>query len=172
MISDDDIVKVKRDTLQVGIIQRTDTRVITNMDDIIDMLMKNLPHDTNLTITTNMPYAIEEQAAWFATKDVIIAAHGAALMNCIFILPQTIVMQLYPVGYFWQSLESAIELPGGIALDTYSGRRVDVELPMFNWLEKKVKKDWNDQNVARDSNITVEPSNVVYPILNVMGLLA
>jgi hypothetical protein len=67
-------------------------------------------------------------------------SHGAALMNCIFILPQTIVMRLYPVGYFWQSLELAIDLPGGIALDTYSGHRVDVESPMFNWLEKKEKK--------------------------------
>ena len=161
-ISDEDIVRIKGGVLQVGIIQRTRSRVITTIEGIVDTLQKNLP-EANLTISTNMPLALEEQAVWFATKDIIIAAHGAALMNCIFILPQTIVMQLYPKDFFWQSLESAIELPGGIALDFYFGND-----PVLDWLNTK---NQGGQNIARESNISAEPQRVVYPILNILGLV-
>jgi hypothetical protein len=104
--------------LQIGMIQRETSRRIGNFDEIKDALQRAIPSAD--IITTDFQFnSVKGQAEWFATKDVIIAAHGAALTNSIFITQGTIVMQLYPPGYFWQSLDPLIEQSGGFAIQWY-----------------------------------------------------
>jgi Glycosyltransferase 61 len=160
LISDHDILTVKRGVLQIGILQREKSRSITNLPELVTLLEKGIP-DANITVLHIIPPSLQAQAVWFATKDIIIASHGAALMNCIFILPRTIVMQLYPPDYFFQSLESIIESVGGIALDWYEGTD-----PVYDW-HQAVREGRN--NVARDANITAPPHEIVDPILFTMG---
>lgn len=119
-ISDSDISAVKGQgkPLQIGMIQRTKSRRIENFDDIRDALQKAIP-EANLVTTTFEYSTVKEQAVWFATKDVIIAAHGAAVANSVFITKDTIVMQLYPPNYFLESLEPLIEQSGGHAIQWY-----------------------------------------------------
>mmetsp|Transcript_10639 Transcript_10639/g.17601 ORF Transcript_10639/g.17601 Transcript_10639/m.17601 type:complete len:87 (+) Transcript_10639:327-587(+) len=62
--------------------------------------------------------SLADQASWFASHDIILAVHGGALTNAIFIQPahtsSTIVISLYPPGYYCPSL---IQKAGGIPLD-------------------------------------------------------
>ena len=120
-VSDEEIAEVKGGSkpLQIGLLQRPKSRHINNLEEIEAALRKALPGcRTNLTVLA-FPN-VKDQAAWFATKDVIVGAHGAALTNSIFITKGTIVMQVWPDNWFWQSLDSLIEQSGGIALDWYS----------------------------------------------------
>jgi hypothetical protein len=164
-ISDAEIIRIKQNesgVLQIGILQRLRSRTITNLDDIANLLKQDIP-DANITMVTDLPASLKEQVTWFATKDIIIGAHGAAMMNCLFILPKTIVMQLYPENYFFQSLEPLIETVGGIALDWYYGTD-----PVYDWRQNNaVRKDNN--NYVREANITAPPNEVVDPILFTMG---
>lgn len=106
--------------LQIGIIQRPKgaSRRIGNVKEIRSALLKNFP-GANVTLTDFSFPTVKEQAKWFATKNIVIAAHGAALANSIFITQGTIVLIIYPPGGFFQSLEPLIEQSGGVALDWY-----------------------------------------------------
>lgn len=104
--------------LQIGMIQREASRKIRNFDELKDGIQRAIPNAD--IICTNFKFnTVKEQAEWFATKDVVVAAHGAALTNAIFITEGTIVMQLYPPKYFWQSLDPLIEQSGGHAIQWY-----------------------------------------------------
>ena len=165
-ISDSDILKHKGEDkkLQIGMIQREHTRVITNIERIQLALQTALP-DADIVTSTLHNFSLKEQAKWFATKDVIIAAHGAALMNSVFITPNTIVLQLYPNKYFYQSIEPLIEQTGGIALDWYYGIKENRN-PHVEWL---LAKKLNQQNYARASNIEAPVDEVVDLILIALG---
>lgn len=119
-ISDEEISRIKGNgkPVQIGMIQRTTSRRIGNFEEIHQALQKAIP-DAIITATEFHYDTVEEQARWFATKDVIIGAHGAAFANSVFITPGTIVMQCYPPGYFWPSLEPLIEQVGGYAIQWF-----------------------------------------------------
>lgn len=104
--------------LQIGMIQRPKARRIDNIDEIKNGLQKAIP-SAQINCTNFEFNTVKEQAEWFATKDVVIAAHGAALTNSVFITEGTIVMQMYPPGYFWQSLDPLIEQSGGHAIQWF-----------------------------------------------------
>jgi len=125
-----------RKPLRIGLIQREDVadrpnRVIRNLDAVAEGLREAfLKLSRNVTVNhsgseSDYPFPgggrIEEQARWWAEHDVIVAAHGAALTNAVFVRPGTIVVQAYPPGFFWQTLDPLIEQAGGRALDWYEG---------------------------------------------------
>ena len=145
--------------LQIGIIQRTRSRVITNIDDIQSALQTALP-DAKITQST-LDFPMRIQAEWFATKDVIVAAHGAALTNSLFITPGTIVLQIYPKNYFYQSLDPLIEQVGGIAIDWFYG-----DSPIYDW---QVSKRWFLQRYSREHSITPPPDEIVRKVMGAMG---
>lgn len=146
--------------LQIGMIQRERSRVITNIDDIANALQQALPN-ANIT-QSKLDFDISKQAEWFATKDIIIGAHGAALTNSLFITPGTIVLQIYPRNYFYQSLDPLIEQAGGIAIDWYYG-----ESPIRDWYWRKW---WLLLNkLAREHTITPPPEEIVQKVMGALG---
>jgi hypothetical protein len=154
------------DQLQIGMIQRPNgsERFITNFGDVFQAVRQALPR-ANIVATQFNYTNVREQAQWFATKHVIIGAHGAAMANSIFISPGTIVMQLYPPGYFWQSLDPLVEQSGGIALDYSSD-----EDPLLSWRRLDTKVYKKPLNRARANPIFVKDTNqVVGPILEALS---
>jgi hypothetical protein len=151
--------KGKGKPLQIGLVQRTESRVITNLDEIQTALQAALP-DANLT-QSKLDFDIRGQAEFFATKDIIIAAHGASLANALFITPGTIVLQLYPKWYFYQSLDPLIEQVGGIAIDWFVGGR-----PIRDWY---VAKSLGIQYWSRQFNITPPPEEIVGKVMRALG---
>lgn len=108
-VSDDYIGSVKGNgkPLQIGIIQRDGARRFDNLDEILKTLKNDIP-EASIIVSDFKFGSVKEQATWFATKDMVIASHGAALTNSIFITVGTIVLQMYPPGYFLQTLEVSL----------------------------------------------------------------
>jgi len=162
-VSDDHILSTKGHgkPLQIGMIQRGASRRIDNFDQIKNAIQEAIP-DGNI-ITTDFTFGtVREQAEWFATKDVIVAAHGAALTNSIFITQGTIVMQLYPPGYFWESLDPLIEQSGGYAIQWYQkGKNPMVESAS---LEKK------ELDLAGRADFSPPVDEVVRPLVYALGI--
>ena len=74
-VSDEYIESLKGEgkPLQIGMIQRPKSRRIANLEQIKAALQKDIP-GANISITDFNYPTVKEQAEWFATKDVIIAA--------------------------------------------------------------------------------------------------
>jgi len=163
IIGDNDIYKVKGKgkPLQIGMIQRPKGRRVANMEEIRDALKQALP-DANINVTNFEFKTLKEQAWYFASKDIIISPHGAALTNSIFITPKTIVLQMHISGLFWQSLEPLIEQSGGIALDWYdhNGGNPDIKYATSNWTGRAQ---------AQRSSFVVPPEEIVERILLILG---
>ena len=163
IISDSDIDKVKGKgkPLQIGMVQRPKGRRVDNMEDIRDALQQALP-DASINVTEFEFKTLKQQAWYFASKDIIISPHGAALTNSIFITPNTIVLQMHPDGYFWQSLEPLIEQSGGIALDWHdrNGGNPYIKYRTSNWKEK---------SLAAFASFVVPPEEIVERILLILG---
>jgi hypothetical protein len=150
--------------LHIGIIQRTRSRIITNLDEIVTALQDKLENcEITISELNNAPL-LRHQAEWFASKDVIIAVHGAALANAIFVTPGTIILQLYPANFFWQSLDPLIEQSGGIALDWYDRK----EDPIVAWRNAQAQKN-QVVNEAREGNVTPPIDQIIEPILLSLG---
>lgn len=120
-------------TIRIGFVDRPDTRRIVNMDELmlnVTKLYDNVVIDrTWFTSATPMV----EQIAWFASHEIIIGAHGAAMTNCLFLQPGTHIIEIFPKNYFpVDFFGSLITQVGGIHKPLYADHR----LP-----EKKVGKD-------------------------------
>jgi hypothetical protein len=154
-------VKKSKKPLQIGLLQREGRRVITNLHEIREALRVALPYAEIHTSTLDYPL-IRDQALWFATKNIIIGAHGAGLTNALFITKGTIVLQIWPDNWFWQSLDPLIEQSGGIALDWYPCGKHPV-------VTFETAKRTGAQNFGRESNITPPVEEVVDRILMALG---
>ncbi|CAB9508182.1 expressed unknown protein [Seminavis robusta] len=143
--------------LQIGIIQRTNKRVVTNMNDVAKGLQQALP-EANVTISTFGYPTVLEQAKWFASKHVIVAVHGAALTNSVFATKGTFILQLHPPGFFWTSLDPLIDQSGAIALDWYKG-----DHPVMESLE--VIKNPNRKNQMQHQDFEVPVDEIVDIVL-------
>lgn len=154
-------VNKSKKLLQIGLLQREGRRVITNLHEIREALRVALPYAEIHTSTLDYPL-IRDQALWFATKNIIIGAHGAGLTNALFITKGTIVLQIWPDNWFWQSLDSLIEQSAGIALDWYPRGKHPV-------VTFETAKRTGAQNFGRESNITPPVEEVVDRILMALG---
>lgn len=94
-------IRKKVDQLRIGLIRRIKRkkRVIVNIDEIATALQIAFP-EAVITNATLEWMKLGEQAYYFASNDIIIAAHGAAMINCAFLQPGSIVVQLYPKHYY------------------------------------------------------------------------
>jgi len=132
---------------QIGIVNRTGTRQIQNLSGIRDAIEEALKDKMSVSISVQTldGLTLQQQAQWFATKNIIIvAAHGAGLTNSLLIQPNTTVISLYPqdfyfIGYF----ESLITKLGGINVDWYAGDKAtarDVHTEMTTNERERAKK--------------------------------
>lgn len=148
--------------LQIGLLQRKGTRVITNLDEIHAALSRTFP-EANISQTYFEFPQLQQQAEWWATKDVIITSHGAAVTNALFITDGTIVLQIYPGLFFFPSMEPLVENSGGIALDWY-GSQND---PVVD--HHQLKKNARKKNEHQHGNATPDVDEVVTSILSALS---
>jgi hypothetical protein len=103
--------------LKIEFLQRNSTnRVFNNLDELVDgRFRRRFPH-AELTVD-HFNYAnIVDQAKFFASHHVIIACHGAALANAVFINDETIVLQIHPRRFYYPMYEPLVTDAGGVAL--------------------------------------------------------
>jgi hypothetical protein len=65
------------------------TRKVLNEDDVLDLL-----EPAGFEAVSMSGRSIQEQAALFASAEVVVATHGAALANLVFAAPRTVVVEL------------------------------------------------------------------------------
>mmetsp|Transcript_25042 Transcript_25042/g.37839 ORF Transcript_25042/g.37839 Transcript_25042/m.37839 type:complete len:349 (+) Transcript_25042:49-1095(+) len=99
--------KSSKKNKRIGIVNRNESRAIADIDILMQKLHKKYPDadihlraiDSEYTLT-NSDDSLEAQAKWFADKDLVILAHGAAMSNAVFMRPGSSLLELYPSNYF------------------------------------------------------------------------
>eukprot|EP00548_Thalassiothrix_antarctica_P016925 CAMPEP_0194191794 /NCGR_PEP_ID=MMETSP0154-20130528/68229_1 /TAXON_ID=1049557 /ORGANISM="Thalassiothrix antarctica, Strain L6-D1" /LENGTH=171 /DNA_ID=CAMNT_0038914749 /DNA_START=80 /DNA_END=592 /DNA_ORIENTATION=+ len=97
----------KKKTRRIGILNRNESRAITNIDLLVKEFTKHYKNVHVDVLTLDSEYELKNeadtlqvQARWFADKDLIVMAHGAAMENVVFMKPGSAILELYPQYYF------------------------------------------------------------------------
>jgi hypothetical protein len=158
--------------LYVGVIQRTKSRSFLDIDALIQAIREAFPKDDMiLNVTTLDTPSIVEQAQWFSTKDVVFAAHGAALTNSIFLRPKSVVMQFYAKGFWLPSLDPLVEQSGSVALDWYPGKAKskDPQLEMSkNTYRAKLITNLANISFVGGGSKEIDVDTIIRPVLDVL----
>jgi Glycosyltransferase 61 len=98
----------KKGAIQIGLLQRIRnspkqaSRIFLNLPNIRSQLQVAFPEAT-LVETDMRDFSLLEQALWWHQNDVVVAAHGAAITNCIFLrnhnASASTVIEIYPDGF-------------------------------------------------------------------------
>lgn len=146
--------------LRIGLLNRKKSRGILNMKKIKLRLHQTYP-EADIDSTYFEGTSFEYQAEWFATKDVIFAPHGAALIWSAFIQSETIVIQAYPPKYYPNRyFEPLINISGGYSYDWHLGDR-----PFLDYME-----NIEQRKINRAKSFSVPVDEVIDIFLNATTL--
>jgi hypothetical protein len=92
------------DLPRIGLVQRASrkqrsNRRIHNLDAIQASIEEAFPN-ASIETTFMDGMSFSEQAEWWSSKDVVVAAHGASMNNVIFMRDNASVVELYPEHYY------------------------------------------------------------------------
>jgi Glycosyltransferase 61 len=104
-------------TIRIGLVQRKHTRKITNIDDLQRKIHDYYHNSDNASfdVVVQVDQASMEdmtpiqQATWFHTRNIVVAVHGAALANTIFMMPTSssssstasaAVIEIFPLHFY------------------------------------------------------------------------
>jgi len=108
------------------------------------------------SVTFEASTTLKSQARWMWDHDVIVAAHGTALINAAFIRPGTIVMELFPPNYYVAGFfQPLIFESGGFALNWHQG-----DTPV-----KDMRDNWENHAHLRAVDFAPGAEDVVAAIL-------
>ena len=95
------IKRRKNNNLQIGLIDRKGSRAIKNKESIQKAMISIFPsgHYEMAFMEDLSPL---EQWQFWASKDIILAAHGQAEANAIFLHPNSSIIEMYPPHYYPQ----------------------------------------------------------------------
>lgn len=105
--------KYSKKHIRIGILNRNESRAIVNVYNLARQLKSHYKGAKVDIRAFDSEYelkheedSLQEQARWFADKDLLILAHGAAMSNVVFMRPGTAVFEMFPRYYFndmfWQ----------------------------------------------------------------------
>ncbi|CAM6124886.1 unnamed protein product [Calypogeia fissa] len=83
------------------IIERTNTRILTNLQEVVE-LAQELQFDVTV-VTPSKDMDLQTIYGWFHSADVVLGVHGAGLANMLFMRRKAVLVQIIPVGTAWPS---------------------------------------------------------------------
>ena len=86
------------DQVRIGFVDRTTNRRILNMDNITNMARVRYP-DAQIEMANMEDLTAIQQMAWWSRQNIVVAAHGAALTNVIFLQNNSAVVEIFPAHY-------------------------------------------------------------------------
>ncbi|EAY04215.1 hypothetical protein TVAG_298350 [Trichomonas vaginalis G3] len=113
-------------------IRRASKRKIVNQQEAYERLVKEFPQ-VNITLIEPEWYEYEEQMGLFEAADVVIAAHGMALCQVLWMKPGKSVIEIFPYGIEARDWYKYLSLLNGLHHQYYA--------PTFNRFEEENKKD-------------------------------
>jgi hypothetical protein len=140
--------------MRVGLIQRISDRRITNYAEIRAHLTTTWANVTVDEVSMEgMPFLA--QARFFAEHDIIVAAHGAALTNAVFVRYGTIILECFPQNYYpVKYYQSLVQQSGGIHADWHVGQR-----PLEDFMQHC--KTQKERVEARSKFFSVQPEQAI-----------
>jgi Glycosyltransferase 61 len=97
-----------------------------------------------------------EQARAIHTADVILSPHGAQLANLAYIRPCTVVVELFPPGYYLQLFQSLVVAANGVSFDGYPLDRTN------RYKDAQMAKDNSTlRGIIRDVRIAASPRSLL-----------
>jgi Glycosyltransferase 61 len=99
--------------------------------------------------------SLHAQARAMHSADIIVSPHGAQLSNLAYIRPCTVVVELFPRGYYLQFFQSLVISAGGLSYEGYptGGDRYEDTLPAL--VNATVR------GRARSASIPASPSSLI-----------
>lgn len=88
--------KGKGEKVEGILIKRLGKRKLLNHDEVLKSLQNEFGSELNLREVSVEQYSGREQIELFMNIDIVVAAHGAALTNIIWMVPQSFVYELFP----------------------------------------------------------------------------
>lgn len=85
--------------LSIGVIQRVESRLLTNINEITQAVSEKFP-GLPLEVAEMEGMTFLDQAKFWNSKDVVIAAHGAAMANAVFMRRGASIVEIYPAHYY------------------------------------------------------------------------
>jgi len=85
-------------SLRIGFVNRQHNRRILNMDNITSMA-RQMYSEATITIANMEDLTGIEQMRWWSSQDIVVAAHGAALTNMIFLHENSAIVEVFPAHY-------------------------------------------------------------------------
>jgi Glycosyltransferase 61 len=85
--------------LQIGLVQRIESRVFTNFDQIASSIQQAFP-DTHVETAVMENMTFRQQAQFWNDKDVVVVGHGAAVTNAVFMRRGASIVEVYPPHYY------------------------------------------------------------------------
>jgi Glycosyltransferase 61 len=90
---------IKKQNLQIGLINRKGSRIINNMDSI-QTSMESIFPSGNYERAYMEDLSPLEQWRFWASKDIILVAHGQSETNAVFLHPNSSIIEIYPPHYY------------------------------------------------------------------------
>ncbi len=110
--------------INVLILNRKGTRHLSNGEAIASGIKNaSLGNIIEVNYVENMEGSLHHQALTMHSADIIISPHGAKLTNLAFIRPCTVVIEIFPRGYYYQFFQSYVVAAGGLHFEGYEDGR-------------------------------------------------
>ena len=152
-------------TLEGWFINQVKKRVVLNEESLIEGLKS-----MDKMVISPFQFegvSMEEQVIAFSSADVIIAPHGGALANMIFMLPHSHIIELFPPNWKshrYEQLAENLELSYQYIISEYS-------LATKQRIRSKCENKPNSircKTIYRDSNFTVNIGNMIENVRDVV----
>jgi hypothetical protein len=145
---------------QIGLVQRASrkqrgNRRIANLYAIQASIQETFPNACVETMFMD-GMSFSEQAGWWSSKDVIVAAHGASMNNVIFMRENASVVELYPEHYYPIGMYRSLSKSTGIS---HYGYYNGVANPHQDY--KQHRKTLADRDRYRNVDLEPPPQDVL-----------
>jgi len=157
---------------RIGILNRNESRAIMDIGRLTKELKKHYKNAHVDVRAFDSEYDLKKeedtmqmQARWFADKDLIIMAHGAAMSNVIFMKPGSAVLELYPQYYFNDMFWELMAQCGIYHSWYYDGNRT--EKYTQDLAQQETDREWSNRMKNKKKNINYD-WNQIHSIISLL----
>jgi hypothetical protein len=146
--------------INIGFVERPARRLIVNSSGLAKGLQQAYPDSVVSYRIFTGKNSMQDQATWYKQQHIVIAAHGAASTNAIFMRPKSYFLELFPRNFFSTMYQPLAEQCGVVYDYYYDGGPNPVQ---------DYKKHYRKRGTLRNKDITVNWQDLK---LKVDGMMA
>ena len=145
-------VKDHEGFLAIGLINRGRTRKILNAVEIQEALSAAFP-TAHITMVYMEKLSIEQQVHFWRRQDIVIAVHGAALANVVFMKTNSYLIEIFP-PYYQPDMYEILSRKSGVQYIAYNCSEAEVNDARFY---RFVKLGKTPQHRAKLRGVNLKP---------------